>query len=134
VRERLKLDADQQKQLQAVLADAAAKSRKTLPGAPQPDSEPDDKRQVEAILTPGQLKALHEIDFHREVDLVLGYPETRAKLSMTEQQQAQFHQLDKNTHEQLYRIDRHMLAKALAVLSPSQIAQLRTEIDRGGAW
>jgi hypothetical protein len=134
VRKRLKLSAEQENQLQAVMADAAARSRKVLQGQQNPDSQADDRGRVEAILTPQQLTTLDETNFRREVVLVLGYPEKRQSIGMTDQQMAGLEQLDKDTHEQLYRIDREMLAKALEILSPRQREQLRAEIDRRGAW
>jgi hypothetical protein len=85
---------------------------------------------VEAILTPQQLATLNEINFRRQVVLALGYPEKRDSLGMTDQQKTGLQRLDKENHEQLYRIDREMLGKALEILTPSQRDQLRAEIDR----
>ena len=130
-RERLRLSAEQAKQLQAVMGDAGARLKTARQGgAPQPDAEDDDKKRVEAILTPQQLATLNEIDFHRQVVLALGYPEKRQSIGMTDQQKVDLQRLDKETHEQLYRIDREMLGKALEILTPSQREQLSAEIDR----
>ena len=99
---------------------------------PEPDSEADDKKRVEAILTPQQLTTLNEINFRRQVVLALGYPEKRKTIGMTDQQTADLQRLDKETNEQQYRIDQEMLGQALKILTPRQREQLREEIDRRG--
>jgi len=85
---------------------------------------------VEEILTPQQLTELNEINFRREVVLALGYPEKRMTIGITDQQQSKLQQLDKETHQQLYRIDREQLGKALDTLTPAQRELLRGEIER----
>ena len=139
VRKRLGLSTEQEKQLRVVMADSAARnekalperlSKKTQPSKPPPDWEADRKKQVETILTPQQLTTLNEINFRRQVALVLGYPEKRKTVGITAQQAADFQRLDKETHEQLYRIDREMLGQALETLTPRQREQLREEIDQ----
>ncbi|MEN6365627.1 MAG: hypothetical protein ABFC88_02300 [Thermoguttaceae bacterium] len=139
VRERLALSTEQQKQLQSIMADSAARkekerqerfSRTAQSSQSPPDSEADAKKQVEAILTPQQLKTLNEINFRRQVALALGYPEKRKTVGITAQQEADFQRLDKETHEQLFRIDQEMLGQAMQILTPHQRQQLREEIDR----
>jgi Spy/CpxP family protein refolding chaperone len=139
VRKRLGLSAEQEKQLHVVMADSAAKkekarqerfSRTAQPSQSPPDSEADAKKQVEAILTPQQLTMLNEINFRRQVALALGYPEKRKTVGITAQQAADFQRLDKEAHEQLYRIDRKMLGQAMQILTPHQRQQLQEEVDR----
>jgi hypothetical protein len=130
VRERLGLTDEQDKKLQAVMADTAARSWKILQVAPKPGLKVDDRERLEAILTPHQLTLLTEINFRRQVVLALGYPKKGETIGMTDEQTADLQRLDKETHKQLYRIDREMLGKALEILTPSQRAQLGAEIDR----
>jgi len=139
VRKRLGLSAEQEKQLQSIMADSAARkekerqerfSRTAQPSHSPPDSEANAKKQVEAILTPQQRTTLNEINFHRQVALALGYPEKRKTVGITAQQEADFQRLDNKFHEQLYRIDREMLGQALEVLTPRQRQQLHEEADR----
>jgi hypothetical protein len=152
VRERLKLNAEQEKQLGTIMADAAQKSEmartkrleewerraagEQLQSKAGPNQESDlleeGKKQVEAILTPQQLTTLKEIDLHRAVVLALGYPEKRKAASITEQQAADLERIAKETNEQLYRIDREMVAQALKVLSAQQQQKLREKIDQRG--
>jgi len=83
VRERLKLSAEQWKQLQSIMANSAARMQNERQGRlsgsaqlPQSSSdwESDAKKQIEAMLTPQQLATLNEINFRRQVVLALGYP------------------------------------------------------------
>src|SRR5207253_2317787 len=67
VRERLRLNAEQEKQLHAVMADNAARLKKVPLDSPELDAETGYKQRVDAILTPQQLKTLKEIDFRRKV-------------------------------------------------------------------
>lgn len=139
VRERLALSDEQQRQLRSIMADSATRKEKERQPrssgnvrAPQPSSdwEADTKKQVEAMLTPQQLTTLTEINFRRQVVLALGYPEKRKTVGITAQQEAGFHRLDTETHEQLYRIDREMLGQVLKILTPGQRQQLQAEVDR----
>jgi hypothetical protein len=125
VRERLGPTAEQDKQLQTVLADAAAKSRKIPQVASNPGREVDDRERLEAILTPHQLTILKEISFRRQVVLALGYPKKRETIGMTDQQTSDLQRLDTETHEQLYRIDREMLGKALETPDDDSIRHVR---------
>ena len=138
VRERLDLSAEQEKQLQSVMANCAAIAEERLSGETQPsklepDWETDAKKQVEAILTPQQLTALNEINFRRQVALALSYPEKRKTVEITTRQAAGLKRLDKENLKHLHRIDRETLAKAISILSPRQREQLRVEIDRRGS-
>lgn len=139
IRERLGLSAEQERQLNVVTAESAARERKRrqerLSGRTQSSEAASKwyaaaKMQVEAILTPQQLTTFNEIDFRRKVALALGYPEKREKIGITAQQTADFEQLAKETHERWYRIDRETLEQALETLTPRQREQLREEIDR----
>jgi hypothetical protein len=130
VRERLGLNAEQDKKLHALMAESGARLKKALDGTFQPDSEADDKKQVEAILSPEQLTKLNEINFRRQVVLALGYPEKQEMIGMTDQQKAALAQLETYTSEQLHHIDREMLGKALEIITPTQRKQLSAEIDR----
>jgi len=115
------------------MSDAGARVKKALQGgANQPDAEIDEKNRVEAILTPQQLTTLVEINFRRQVVLALGYPEKRDSIGMTDQQKTDLQQLDKESSEQQYRIDREMLDKVLEIITPPQREQLIAEIDRRG--
>jgi len=139
VRKLLGLSAEQEKQLQVVVAHIAAKrekarqeqlSGKTRPTDAATDWEADAKKQVEAILTPQQLTTLNEVNFRRQVALALGHPEKRKTVGVAAQQAADFQRLDMVSHERLYRIDREMLKQALEILTSRQRQQLREEIDR----
>lgn len=139
VRTRLGLTAEQEKHLHVVMADSAARKEKVrqerLSGKkqrsmPHSNAEADEKKRVEAILTPQQLTTLNEINFRRQVALALGYSKKRKTVGVTAQQAADFQRLDKESHERLYRIDREMLGQALETLTPRQREQLREEIDR----
>jgi hypothetical protein len=152
VRERLKLDTDQEKRLLAVMADAAQKresvsakmldeARRRVAGEKLPskagssqesDLLEEGKKQIEAILTPQQLTDLKEIDFRRAVVLALGYPEKRKAVGITEQQEADLARINKETDEQLYRIDREMMGQAIKILSAQQQQKLREKIDERG--
>ena len=133
VRERLRLSTEQAEQLQSLMADAGARLKKLRQGgAPQPEAENDDKKRVEAILTPQQLTTLVEINFRRQVVLALGYSEKRESIGMTDEQTADFQRLDQESSEQQYRIDREMLGKVLEIVTPPQREQLIAEIDRRG--
>jgi hypothetical protein len=129
VRERLGLSAEQEKKVQAVMADVAARSQKVLHGGAA-EADDADRRRFEDILTPQQLTALKEIDFRRAVVLALGYPEKRKTLGITEQQTAELGRLDTETYERLHRVDREMLGKALEILTPRQWDRLIAEMDR----
>ena len=138
-RKRLVLSADQEKRLDAIMAEVAARNDKerqeraagrTQPVPATSDAEADAKKEVEAVLSPQQLATLNEINFRRQVTLALGYPEKRKTVGITPQQEAEFQRLDKETHEQLYRIDREMLGQAMKILTPRQRRQLQTEVDR----
>ena len=141
VRERLGLSAEQEKQLHALMADSAARKEKVRqerllgkeqPSMPHSNAETDEKKQVEAILTPQQLATLGEINFRRQAALAIGYPEKRKTIDVTVEQAAEFQRLDNETHERLYRIDREMLGQVLDILTPRQQEELRGEIDRRG--
>jgi hypothetical protein len=132
VRERLQLSTEQAQQLQVVMTNAGARLKQAmLQGeSPHRDAESDDKKQVDAILTPAQLTMLDEIDFRRKVVLALGYPEKRESIGMTDAQQADLQRLDNETHVEHYRIDREMLGNALELLTPPQREQLNADVDR----
>lgn len=130
VRERLGLSVEQDRQLQAVMADVAVRSRRILQEESNLDSKPEDRQRIEAILTPQQLTSLKEIDFRRKVVLALGYPDKREAIGITDEQTTELRRLDARTQEQLYRIDREMLEKVLEILTLHQRNQLSTEIDR----
>ncbi len=55
----------------------------------------------------------------------MAYPEKRKLIGITDQQQAKMEQIESETHDRLYRIDREMLAKAIEILTPAQRDQLR---------
>ena len=82
------------------------------------------------MLTPQQLTTLNEIDFRRQVALALGYPEKRKTVGITTEQETDFQRLDKETHDQLYRIDCDMLGQAIQILTPHQRQQLQEKVDR----
>ena len=141
-RKRLGLDAEQERQLDAAVANEVPKLNSRLqeetgrlPGKrPQSfgDVAAEGKRRVEAILTPQQLKMLGELDFHRKVVLALGYPEKRQATAMTDQQTADFERLVKENREALVRSGQEIAARALEMLTPDQRQQLRETIDRRG--
>jgi hypothetical protein len=141
-RERLNLTTEQEEQLRAVMADAAKRIRaklervaeKSQPPAPEYGSEEDEKKRVEAILTPEQLKTIEEIDFRRKVVLALGYPEKRKTIHMTDKQGAELERLTKSQEmqEALYRMDQETSSEALKILTYRQKEQLREEIDKRG--
>jgi hypothetical protein len=134
VRTRLGLSAQQEKQIDVIMAESAARKKAREEQTSQPDSngvwEDDVKKRVEAILTPQQLTLLNEVDFRRKVVLAFHYPEKRKSIGITEQQVADYEQLVKSAHKPLYDIDREMLGRAVDVLTPAQNQQLRTIIDR----
>jgi hypothetical protein len=131
VRERLKLSAEQEKQLQAIMADAAARTKETRQGASQPESNADDnKARVEALLTPQQLATLKEINFRRQVVLALGYPEKQKTIGLTTPQIVDLQRIYQETHDVLVPVDRQTLAQALDILTPAQREQLSAVISR----
>jgi hypothetical protein len=130
VRERLELKPEQEKQLQAVIADVAAWAKKARQEVPRPESDHHDKSEVEAILTPQQLATLNEINFRRQVVLAVGYPKKQEMIGMTNPQKVDLQRIYKETHEQLYPIDREMLGRALEIVTPVQREQLSAGIDR----
>jgi hypothetical protein len=144
VRKRLGLSAEQESQWHAITTDfsagqaelrqeqAAAKTQ-----ASQRELEVKESalhiratQQVEAVLTPEQLAAVKEIDFHRRAALALHYPEKRRTVGITPEQDAEMQRLEEQTHERLYDIDCEMLDRALEIPTPRQQEQLREEIDR----
>jgi hypothetical protein len=141
-RERLKLSNEQEKQLQVVMDEATKRVKARLERAygdtqlatPGVNSEADGKRQVEAILTPTQLKMIEEIDFRRKVVLALGYPEKRKTIRMTEKQEADLQRLNKSQEMQdaLVRMDQETSDQALKILTSRQREQLQEEIDKLG--
>ncbi|MEX2114643.1 MAG: hypothetical protein WD845_15730 [Pirellulales bacterium] len=141
VRKRVGLSSEQEKRMQAVTSDSAARKERAwndrFAGKAQSDRvtaelEAKEQQQVEAMLTPRQLAMLNEIDFRRRVVLALGYPEKRAKVGLSAQQATTLDQLDQVTHERRYRVDRDMLARAVEITTPAQREQLQTKIERQG--
>jgi hypothetical protein len=129
VRKRLGLGAEQQRELEAVVADSMAKARKARQEGNPPDASGGDKQRIEAILTPKQLKVLDEIGLRRRVVLAMGYPEKQESIGITDEQRAGIERIGNETHDRLYRIDREMLAKAVEILTPPQRDQLRAKSD-----
>lgn len=144
VRERLKLSAEQQDGLQAVMSATAERTQKRLAseeadrkrGQRPAHSAPEfsDKELLEAILTPEQLTKLKQLDLQRGVVLAMGYPEKRASIGITDAQKAEMDRLEKEKGERQSRLDEEFLPKALKVLTPHQRQQLIAEIDRQGRW
>ena len=130
VRDRLGLNAEQQAQLAALIADSAALRAPGVPAAEQVDAAAQEQQRVAAILKPDQMTKLDELDFHRKVVLALGYREKRQSLGISEAQEAARSTIEKQTHNQLYRIDREMLGKGLAILTPAQRELLRMKTER----
>jgi len=134
VRQRLRLSAEQATKLDAVFDAAARLDRevragKALSSVFPAGWEDGGKKQVGAILSPQQLTTLNEIDFRRRVVLALGYPEKRKTVGITAQQEAEFQRLAEQRYPQLYRIEREMRARVVAILTPEQRKQLQDEID-----
>ena len=138
VRKRLALNAEQEKRLDAVTAEAAARQRareqRSLgekPSESEPDSawEEEAKKRVEDILTPMQLATLNDIDFRRRVALAFGYAEKRKAAGTTEQQFEGYKRLLEEAHEPLYAMDREMLARAVDILTSAQKEKMRAIID-----
>jgi hypothetical protein len=126
VRNRLALNSRQEQSLLSLMAENAELKRRD---EPTPSFEAG-QQQVAEILTPQQLQRLKEVDFRRKVVLALSYPEKRESIGMTGEQKAELQRLKQLAHDALYRIDREMLEKALAILTPAQVDQLRPQIER----
>ena len=144
VRKRLGLSTEQEKQLDAIVAEAAprerARERQMLGEAP-PESDLDRalweekaKKRVEAILAPEQLATLNEIDFRRRVVLAFGYPEKRKSADITEQQVADYEQLVKSAHKPMYEMDREMLGRAVEILTSAQKDKLHAIMNERFGW
>ncbi len=134
VRQRLGLSAEQTQKLDAIVEAAAKRHREEVSGKTDSLASPGawedkGKKQVEAILTPQQLTTLNEIDFRRQVVLALGYPEKRKTVGITAQQEALFQKLGEECRRQLYRIDREMRGRVVAILTPQQRKHLQDQID-----
>jgi hypothetical protein len=139
VRKRLALSAEQEKQIDAIAAEAAARQKarqqRTLGGAssePAPDSawEGEAKKRVETILTPAQLAMLNDIDLRRQVTLAFAYTEKRKEAGATEQQFNDYKRLIREAHKPMYEMDRKMLARAVDVLTPAQKDKVQAILDR----
>jgi hypothetical protein len=131
VRKRLKLSDEQERQLQAVMAGAGARSEKARKEGTESESSDENKKQLEAILTSAQLAMLKQIDLRRAVVLAMGYPDKQKSIGITDQQSAGIQRIQKETHQRQYRVDRELLAKAVQILTPAQREQLRTQQAQG---
>lgn len=129
VRERLKLSADQRRQLQKVAEDAETRHKAEQAGEPRATDESNDERRVQAILTPEQRTLLDQIEFRRKVLLAMGYPEKQASIGVSADQKAALERLEQETFRELFRIDHAMIQKAAGVFSPDQREQLRRMIS-----
>lgn len=154
VRERLKVDANQEKKLSALMTESARKqqaamvrSRQNLAAAMKEttnspttasraadadDMNVDDSAQIEAILTPKQIAALKDIDLRRRMLLALGYADKRKTLGITDPQTAELNRIDRETIDGLRRIESEMIRKPLDVLTPVQQTKLREMFNRAG--
>lgn len=142
VRKHLGLTPEQERQLEAAVADTVTKLNSALqeeagrpPGKRQMsfgDVAAEGKRRVEAILTPQQLRTLGQIDFHRKVVLALGYPEKRQAIAMSDQQTADYQRLVKETDEAFSRSSHEIVGVVLQILTPDQREQLRGAIEQRG--
>ena len=129
VRDRLGLNAEQQAQLNAIIADSVTRRMAQLPAGPEPGAEKAEIEKVKTLLTAEQMSTLDELDLRRKLVLALGYPEKRQSLGITAEQEAARQRIEKATHKQLYRIDREMLSRVMAEVTPSQREKLRREVD-----
>jgi hypothetical protein len=139
VRKRLGLSAEQEKQLEAISAEAVSRQKaredRTLNATPS-ESDQDSawegqaKQQVESILTKEQLTTLNSIDLRRQVMLAFGYAEKRKTAGTTEEQFEAYKQLLREAHKPMYDIDRTMLSRAVDTLTPAQKDHIRAIIDR----
>jgi hypothetical protein len=94
--------------------------------------EAEDKKAIEGILTADQLATLREIDVRRQVVLTLGAQDRRKAAGISDQQAADLARIGKETSEQLYRVDREMLGRAMKLLTPDQREKLEKKIDQRG--
>jgi hypothetical protein len=143
VRRRLKLSPEQEKQIDAITAEAAKRQRargKRMLGESPSDAESDwaweaeATKRVEAILTPEQLTTLKEIDFRRRVTLAFGYPEKRKTAGVSERQFDDYKRLVREAHKPMYDLDRALLARAVDILTPAQKEKMRAVIKERFGW
>jgi Spy/CpxP family protein refolding chaperone len=143
VRKRLKLNPEQEKQIDDITAEAAKRQRAReermagdTPSEAEPDWtwETDAQKRVEAILTPEQLATLNEIDLRRRVTLAFGYPEKRKEAGVTERQFDAYKRLVRQAHKPMYNLDRAMLARAVDILTPAQKEKMRAVIKERLGW
>jgi hypothetical protein len=143
VRRRLRLNPEQEKQIDAITAEAAKRQRareERMLGNTSSDAESDwawegeVKKRVEAVLTPQQLATLNDIDFRRRVTLAFGYPEKRKSAGVTDRQFDAYKRLVREAHKPMYELDRAMLARAVDILTPAQKEKMRAVVKERLGW
>jgi hypothetical protein len=139
VRKHLGLNNEQQRELQEVTARSAARREKLQldlrSGKPEAsrdilDAEAKEMEEVEAALTPRQLTMLQELELRGRVALALEYPEKREAVGFSADQTTRLALMGQEDHERTYRIDREMLAQAIAILTPQQQDRAKDAILR----
>jgi beta-lactamase regulating signal transducer with metallopeptidase domain len=151
-RERLGIDATQEKQLQAIstryraeaqrLSDDGLKLSKMTQeelnrNAPeylrkQEEADTAASHEIDALLRPEQVAALKEINFRQGAKNALFSAIAQKRLGLSDAQKARLRQLDQQRQEGDKSALRGTIERSLAVLTAAQRQKLREEIDRKG--
>jgi hypothetical protein len=90
------------------------------------------RKQVEAALTPEQLKTVQKMMFQLQAAGMLATPQVQEKLGLSEVQQQQLGRVYQQMQDKMQRLQREMAAQVVDVLTPEQQAALRKEAAAAG--
>jgi Spy/CpxP family protein refolding chaperone len=145
VQKEIGLTSEQKQKLKGVADQYQAAMRKKMEGLQDLSREEQQSRmeetarplvqaamkQVDAILTPEQLKSVQQTTFQLQAAQALAQPQVQEKLGLTTTQQRQLQSVYEQMREKMQQLQRDMAAKALEVLTPEQQQKLRQQAGGG---
>lgn len=85
------------------------------------------RKQIEAVLTPGQLDAVKSIEFRTRAATLLRNPKILEKLGLSEEQKEKLRKNWEDLSDQMQRLLRESAQKALQILTPKQLEDLKQQ-------